>query len=175
MVFHSLSYLVFFIIVLVVYWSLRQRLAQNAFLLIASLAFYGWVEPWWLLLILLTCLIDFTAARLLTERPGERKRWLALSLITNFSILGVYKYFDFFSISVAGALQHFGFAAHPFLLEVMLPAGISFYTFQSASYVVDVYRRRMEPWRSLPEYILFVSFFPHLVAGPIQRACYPFP
>ena len=170
MVFHSLSYLVFFIIVLVVYWSLRQRLAQNAFLLIASLAFYGWVEPWWLLLILLTCLIDFTAARLLTERPGERKRWLALSLITNFSILGVYKYFDFFSISVAGALQHFGFAAHPFLLEVMLPAGISFYTFQSASYVVDVYRRRMEPWRSLPEYILFVSFFPHLVAGPIQRA-----
>jgi alginate O-acetyltransferase complex protein AlgI len=169
-IFHSLSFLIFFAVVFAVYWALRQRQAQNWFLLGASLIFYGWVEPWWVLLILLTCVIDFHAARLLTDQPQHRKRWLALSLLTNFTILGVYKYFDFFSTSVAALLGQCGFAAHPFLLEVMLPAGISFYTFQSASYVVDVYRRQMDVRRSLSEYILFVSFFPHLVAGPIQRA-----
>lgn len=171
MIFHSLSYLVFFTAVFVVYWALRQRVAQNWFLLAASLAFYGWVEPWWLGLILLTCVIDFNAARLVVDRPEHRKRWLALSLVTNFSILAVYKYFDFFSASFSALVEKVtGQEAHPFLLQVMLPAGISFYTFQSASYVVDVYRKQMEVRRSLSEYILFVSFFPHLVAGPIQRA-----
>lgn len=155
---------------LVAYWLLRERRAQNWLLLVASLVFYGWVEPWWVALILTTCVVDFTAAQLLTDRPHQRKRWLVLSLLTNFAILCTYKYFDFFSTSIAQALHQFGINAHPFLLKVALPAGISFYTFQSASYVVDVYRRQMEVRRSLPEYILFVSFFPHLVAGPIQRA-----
>lgn len=170
MVFQSLEFLRFFVPLLAVYWLLRDRRAQNWLLLVASLVFYGWVEPWWVALILTTCVVDFTAARLLTDRPHQRKRWLVLSLVTNFAILCTYKYFDFFSMSVAGLLEQFGIQAHPFLLKVALPAGISFYTFQSASYVVDVYRRQMEVRRSLPEYILFVSFFPHLVAGPIQRA-----
>lgn len=156
--------------VLAAYWLLRRRGPQNWLLLAASLFFYGQVEVWWVLLILLTCTVDFTAARLLTDRPHQRKRWLVLSLVTNFTILGVYKYFDFFSASVAAFGHRLGWEIHPFLLNVALPAGISFYTFQSASYVVDVYRKQMEVRRSLPEYILFVSFFPHLVAGPIQRA-----
>ncbi len=170
MVFQSLTFLQFFALVLAFYWLLRERRAQNWFLLAASLVFYGWVNPWWVLLILTTCVVDFTAARFLTDRPQQRKRWLVLSLVTNFAILCVYKYFDFFSTSVAQMLEQFGIVGHPFLLKVALPAGISFYTFQSASYVVDVYRKQMEARRSLPEYILFVSFFPHLVAGPIQRA-----
>ena len=170
MLFQSLEFLCFFTLLLAAYWLLRERRAQNWLLLAASLAFYGWVEPWWLLLILTTCVVDFTAARILTDHPLQRKRWLILSLVTNFAILCTYKYFDFFSVSVASALQQFGINAHPLLLQVALPAGISFYTFQSASYVVDVYRRQMEARRSLSEYILFVAFFPHLVAGPIQRA-----
>ncbi|RYD26913.1 MAG: MBOAT family protein, partial [Verrucomicrobiaceae bacterium] len=152
------------------YWLLRRRQWQNWLLLIASLGFYGWVHPWWVLLILLTCVVDFTAARLLTDRPHQRKWWLAVSLVTNFSILAVYKYFNFFAGSVADLGHRLGWEIQPWVLHVGLPAGISFYTFQSASYVVDVYRRKMEVRRSLPEYILFVSFFPHLVAGPIQRA-----
>lgn len=170
MVFQSLEFLKFFVPLLILYWILRERRAQNWLLLAASLVFYGWVNPWWVLLILTTCVIDFFAARLLTDRPHQRKRWLVLSLVTNFAILGTYKYFDFFSVSFAQLLHQFGITATPFLLKVALPAGISFYTFQSASYVVDVYRKQMEARRSLPEYILFVSFFPHLVAGPIQRA-----
>ncbi|MES2707874.1 MAG: MBOAT family O-acyltransferase [Verrucomicrobiota bacterium] len=170
MVFQSLIFIQFFLAVLTAYWLLRRREWQNGFLLAASLVFYGWVHAWWVILILLTCVVDFTAARLLTDRPHQRKRWLVLSLVTNFSILAVYKYFDFFSGSVAALGQRLGWEIHPFLLHVGLPAGISFYTFQSASYVVDVYRKKMEVRRSLPEYVLFVSFFPHLVAGPIQRA-----
>ena len=170
MLFQSLEFLKFFTLLFAVYWLLRERRAQNWLLLAASLGFYGWVTPWWVILILTTCVVDFTAARLLTSRPHQRKRWLVLSLVTNFAILCTYKYFDFFSTSVTQAFQQFGYTAHPFLLKVALPAGISFYTFQSASYVVDVYRRQMEVRRSLSEYILFVSFFPHLVAGPIQRA-----
>lgn len=168
--FQTFEFLIFFTSLLAVYWLLRERRKQNWLLLVASLVFYGWVEPWWVLLILTTCVVDFTAARLLTDRLHQRKRWLVLSLLTNFTILGTYKYFDFFSTSVAQSFGKFGWEVHPFLLQVALPAGISFYTFQSASYVVDVYRRQMEVRRSLPEYILFVSFFPHLVAGPIQRA-----
>ncbi len=168
--FQTPEFLVFFVILAAAYWLVRERRAQNWLLLAGSLIFYGWVEPWWVLLMLTTCVVDFTAARLLTDRPHQRKRWLVLSLTTNFAILCTYKYFDFFSASVTQVLQQFGWEADPFLLKVALPAGISFYTFQSASYVVDVYRRQMEVRRSLPEYILFVSFFPHLVAGPIQRA-----
>ena len=170
MLFLTTEFLLAFALLLAGYWLVRERRGQNWLLLAASLIFYGWVEPWWVLLILTTCVVDFTAAQLLTDRPGQRKRWLVLSLVTNFSILATYKYFDFFASSVARVLREFGMEAHPFLLQVALPAGISFYTFQSASYVVDVYRGRMEVRRSLPEYILFVSFFPHLVAGPIQRA-----
>lgn len=169
MFFQSITFLVFFLVVLAVYWRLPRR-GQNYFLLVASYIFYGWVEPWWLLLILTTSVVDFNVGRLIAIRPQRKKLWLALSLVTNFSILATYKYFDFFSSSVAAALQKLGLEVHPLLLQVALPAGISFYTFQSASYVVDVYRRQMEPRSSLPEYLLFVSFFPHLVAGPIQRA-----
>lgn len=169
MVFHSLSFLVFLAAVLGVYWSLPRR-GQNAFLLLASYYFYGCVHPAWLGLIALTSATDFSCARRIADQPQYRQRWLALSLLTNFSILAVFKYFNFFSSSVATLLARFGLDAPPLLLQIALPAGISFYTFQSASYVVDVYRGKLAARRSLPEYLLFVSFFPQLVAGPIERA-----
>ncbi|TLD68607.1 MBOAT family protein [Phragmitibacter flavus] len=169
MLFQTLTFLTFFTIVFAIYWMLQRRW-QNYFLLIASYVFYGWVEPWWLLLIALTSVVDFTSARFINKRPHQRNRFLLLSLITNISILATYKYFNFFSSSVTSLFNQFGFETDPFLLQVALPVGISFYTFQSASYVIDVYRGKVEARRKLPDYLLFVAFFPQLVAGPILRA-----
>ena len=171
MIFHSLNFALFLLLVLVGYWSLPKR-GQNWFLLVASYLFYGWVHPWYVALLALTSVVDFTAARGIHGQPTHRKKWLALSLGTNFSILFFCKYLDFFSGGhVLDVLHAIGFT---WLDErdaaMLLPVGISFYTFQSASYVVDVFRGQISARRNLPDYLLFVSFFPQLVAGPIERA-----
>ena len=171
MIFHSLNFAIFLLLVLVGYWSLPKR-GQNWFLLVASYIFYGWVHPWYVALLALTSVVDFTAARGIADHPQHRKKWLALSLGFNFSILFFCKYLDFFSGGhVLDVLHAIGFT---WLDErdaaMLLPVGISFYTFQSASYVVDVFRGQISARRNLPDYLLFVSFFPQLVAGPIERA-----
>jgi len=168
-IFHSLDFIVFFVATVSIYWALPLR-GQNVLLLGASYLFYGWVHPWFLWLIGATTVIDYASTRGMTRWPEHRKAFLWLSIVTNFGLLGFYKYFNFFVDNVAAAASSIGWEIpHP-ALSVVLPVGISFYTFQSMSYTIDVYKGHAKARTSLLDVATFVSFFPHLVAGPIMRA-----
>jgi alginate O-acetyltransferase complex protein AlgI len=184
MTFHSLDFAAFFLIVTAVYWRLSHR-AQNWFLLVASYLFYGWFEPWFCLLLAGTTLVDWYAglrmdpdasmpaeayANPAVDERARRRWWLVLSLVSNLTVLGFFKYFNFFVESVEAGLGALGIATSLPVLKVVLPVGISFYTFQSLSYTIDVYRGRLRACRPLRDFALFVAFFPQLVAGPIERA-----
>ena len=169
MIFHSLVFYVFFFITVVAYWLLPRR-AQNVLLLVASYVFYGWVHAWWPILLFATTFVDYWAARLMTRVPDRRTLWLWLSIASNLGLLGVYKYFNFFIENVAAAGAAVGWNIPPIALRLALPAGISFYTFQSMSYTIDVYRGHAPARTRFVDVAAFVSFFPHLVAGPIMRA-----
>ena len=169
MVFNSVAFLWFFVVVYSVYLCLDWR-RQNLLLLVASYVFYGWWNWRFLGLLWLTTVIDYTAARQISraEGTGRRRAWLLVSISSNLIVLGVFKYFDFFVSSFAALLSRLGLSVNPPVLNVIIPVGISFYTFQSISYVVDVYRGSLRA-RPIFEFALFVSYFPHLVAGPIVR------
>jgi D-alanyl-lipoteichoic acid acyltransferase DltB (MBOAT superfamily) len=174
MLFNTPQYFVFFAIVLVVYYALTLR-AQNAFLLAASYFFYGSWDYRFLSLLFLSTVIDYTAGLAIHAAAlrGDRRRMraaLVLSVGSQLAILGFFKYFNFFADTAASLLAGFGF--HPSLpaLQVILPVGISFYTFQTMSYTIDIYRGAFAPTRNFVDFALSVAFFPHLVAGPIQRA-----
>lgn len=171
MLFNSLEYAVFLPLVLLLYWQLRHR-AQNVLLLAASYLFYGWWDYRFLGLLLISTVVDFFVARRLgtEERSSHRTRLLLVSVAVNLGILGFFKYYNFFVDSFADVLETVGFNANPSALRIVLPVGISFYTFQTISYTFDVYRRRMEPTNSLLNFAVYVAFFPQLVAGPIERA-----
>jgi alginate O-acetyltransferase complex protein AlgI len=168
--FDTPAYIVFLILVVAVYWRLGRR-KQNVFLLAASYFFYGWWDYRFLLLMIGSTAIDFCIARAIgrSEDASVRRRLLITSLIINFGILGIFKYFNFFIDSFAHILAIAG--AHPsrFFLRIILPPGISFYTFQEVAYIVDVYKRKLPAAQSFIEYALFIGLFPHLIAGPIQR------
>ncbi len=172
MLFDTPVYFLFLLIVVVVYWRLGRR-NQNRFLLVASYFFYGWWDWRFLLLMAGSTLIDYRIALRVAAAPlhsRKRKRWLIASLAINFGLLALFKYFGFFTESLFAAMHIAG--AGPLtihFLEIVLPPGISFYTFQEVAYMVDVYRQRIQPSRSLVDYGLFISLFPHLIAGPIQR------
>ena len=174
MIFHSADFIVFFVLVVALYWWLPHR-RQNALLLVASYVFYGYVHPWFLILIASSTTIDYLSARGMERWPARRRAFMALSIATNFGMLGFFKYFDFFIDNAQTALSMLGL--HPGLpaLRIVLPVGISFYTFQAMSYTVDVYRGELRARRSLLDVAVFISFFPHLVAGPIQRASFLLP
>src|SRR5438874_8897001 len=177
MLFDSPVYFVFLIIIVLTYWRLTHR-SQNVFLLLASYFFYGWWDWRFLGLMIGSTTVDFLIAQKIV--PGSlhpnRKRWLILSLVVNFSILAIFKYFNFFIDSFATALNTLGLHNIPLpLIRVLLPPGISFYTFQEVAYVVDVYKGRLQPAKSFVEYGLFISLFPHLIAGPIQRPSHLLP
>src|SRR5579864_3625288 len=177
MLFDSPVYFLFLIPVVLLYWRLNHR-AQNIFLLLASYFFYGWWDWRFLALMIGSTMMDFLIAqKIVSSRLGPtRKKWLILSLVLNFTILGIFKYFDFFAGSFAGALEKLG--VHnipPPLIRIILPPGISFYTFQEVAYIVDVYKGRIEASRSFFDYGLFISLFPHLIAGPIQRPSHLLP
>ncbi len=170
MFFDSLEYAVFLAVVLVLYWLSSHRL-QNGLLLVASYFFYGWWDWRFLSLILLSTLLDYGCGRAIGEGAASRRRiWLACSLLGNLSILGFYKYADFFLENVRAGATALGWEASIPMLELVLPVGISFYTFQTMGYTIDVFRRKVEPERDLLNFALYVSFFPQLVAGPIERA-----
>jgi alginate O-acetyltransferase complex protein AlgI len=173
-IFHSLDFIVFFCAVVAAYWMLPHR-AQNVLLLVASYFFYGYVHPWFLLLIGASTVIDYCAARGMEAWPAHRKRFLWLSVVSNFGMLGFFKYFNFFAENVAAALSSVGLTVSEPALRILLPVGISFYTFQAMSYTIDVYRGELRARRSLLDLAVFISFFPHLVAGPIQRASFLLP
>lgn len=171
MLFNSFAFFGFFAIVLIVYPRLPLR-GQNIFLLIASYFFYCWWDWRFSGLLLLSTILDYLFALSIygASSTHRRKLVLFLSVVINLLILCFFKYFNFFSASMAGFLSLFGFEPNLFVLQVILPVGISFYTFQSMSYTIDIYRGELVPTRSFVEFALCLSFFPHLVAGPILRA-----
>jgi len=173
MLFNSLVFVAFFIIVYGLYLLLRRHhKIQNRLLLVASYVFYGYWDWRFLSLIALSTIIDYFVGLALhgSESPRKRKFLLLISVFANLSLLGFFKYFNFFADSFAGLLGMFGMDAGYVTLNIVLPVGISFYTFQTMSYTIDIYRRKAEPTRSFLDFALFVSFFPQLVAGPIERA-----
>ncbi len=174
MIFHSPDFVVFFLLVTTLYWRLPHR-GQNVLLFVASYVFYGYVHPWFLILIATSTAIDYFSARGMERWPDRKRIFLALSIVSNFGMLGFFKYFDFFADNVNGVLALAGIHASVPVLRIVLPVGISFYTFQAMSYTVDVYRGELRARRSLLDVAVFISFFPHLVAGPIQRASYLLP
>jgi alginate O-acetyltransferase complex protein AlgI len=169
--FNSLQYAGFLPVVVLVYWQLDRR-RQNWLLLIASYAFYATFDWRFLGLLLLSTGTDYTVGRVLeaTEEERRRKSVFAVSLCVNLGVLGFFKYYDFFSGDGARLLRHLGLGLSPPMLNVVLPVGISFYTFHGISYTFDVYRRHIRPTHSLLSFAVFVAFFPQLVAGPIGRA-----
>lgn len=171
MTFNSLQYAAFLPIVLLIYWQLPRR-PQNVVLLVASYVFYGAFDWRFLGLLCLSTVTDYTVGRLLevTEDPRRRKQIFAVSLCVNLGILGFFKYFNFFTSDGARFLGHLGLHLAPPVLRILLPVGISFYTFHGMSYTFDVFRRDIEPTHSLLDFAVFVAFFPQLVAGPIGRA-----
>ena len=173
MLFNSLIFVAFFIVVYSAYLMLGRRYKwQNALLLVGSYVFYGYWDWRFLSLIFISTAVDFVVGgRLfLTDEPRTRKILLALSVACNLTILGFFKYFGFFAESIAAALRLAGLPASQVTLNIVLPVGISFYTFQTMSYTIDIYRRKIGPTDSFLDFALFVAFFPQLVAGPIERA-----
>jgi len=170
--FNSLIFVVFFTVVVAAYWRIRSWETRKNLLLVASYIFYGaWNPPFALLLFSTTALDFFLGSRIArAKRPSTRKAWMIASVTSNLSMLGFFKYGNFALENTRWLLAHAGIAYNPPHLGVILPIGISFYTFHSLSYTLDVYRGVCAPTRSLRDFTLAVSFFPQLVAGPIVRA-----
>ena len=171
MIFNSFTYLVFLALAVVLYWML-PRSQRLALLLGASVIFYGFWNFYFVPLLFVSIVVDYIAAQMIrrTEVRSKRRALLWVSLVTNFSLLGFFKYYYFIADNVIATAQVMGYDWNPTLMTVLLPIGISFYTFQSVSYTVDVYRRQIEPTRDFFLFASYVTFFPQLVAGPILRA-----
>jgi alginate O-acetyltransferase complex protein AlgI len=170
MLFNTFHFAYFFAILFPIYWALPHR-PQNYLLLAASYYFYACWDPRFLALLVLSTVMDYACGLAVDriENPRRRGLFVALSMALNLGMLGYFKYFNFFAESLQTALAGAGVNVALSHLEVVLPIGISFYTFQSMSYVIDVYRKDIPPTRNFIQFAAFVSFFPHLVAGPIMR------
>lgn len=178
MLFNSIQFVIYLPIVFLLYWfvfdrfiskSKHQLCLQNAFIVVASYVFYGWWDWRFLLLIAFTSFCSWGSGILIgrSESKKRAKVWMWLNIILNLGILALFKYYDFFISEFA---QMFHFSTDGLLLKVILPVGISFYTFQALSYSIDVYRGKIEPTTDIIAFFAFISFFPQLVAGPIERA-----
>ncbi|WP_300978582.1 MBOAT family protein [Flavobacterium sp.] len=179
MFFNSLAFAIFLPIVFFLYWFVfnKTKNTQNALLILASYYFYScWDWRFLFLLVFSTFLDYYTGIRIEKSNNDKgRKFWFWLSILVNLGFLGVFKYFNFFSDSLAQLLTSVGFKTSPILLDVILPVGISFYTFHGLSYVIDIYYKRIKAEYNFVDYSLFVSYFPLLVAGPIERATHLLP
>lgn len=175
MIFNSSTFLVFFILFFFLYWWINNKFgvrARNVFTIVASYIFYGWWDWRFLGLIIISSLGDYIIG-LCLHKPStiKTKRLLLLfSLLINLGLLGFFKYFNFFVDSFSQFFALFDIHLNPSTLNIILPVGISFYTFQTLSYTIDIYRKKIEPTRDIISFFAFVSFFPQLVAGPIERA-----
>lgn len=177
MFFDSTAYVVFLALVTLLYWRLPFR-PQNAFLLAASYFFYGWWDWRFLILMASSTLADYYIARKISNAGDERLRrtLLTVSLVLNFSFLGVFKYFNFFVDSFSHLAHLVGLGGIPAIVwRIVLPPAISFYTFQEVAYIIDVYHGKVKASKSLLDYALFISLFPHLIAGPIQQPSHLLP
>lgn len=179
MFFNSLVFAVFLPIVFILHWFVfsKSKSTQNTFLVIVSYYFYScWDWRFLFLLAFSTLLCYFTGIQIeKSSQEKARKFWFWLSIILNLGFLGIFKYYNFFALSFAEALTNIGLKSSPLLLNVILPVGISFYTFHGLSYVIDIYYKRISSEKNLIDYTLFVSYFPLLVAGPIERATHLLP
>lgn len=172
--FFSLSFILFALVTLILYWSSPQRM-RNIILLISSYAFYSAWDFRFLSLVIFSTAVDYFAARLIEDNEKKRKFFLVMSLTANLGVLAIFKYSQFFVDSFVELASVFGISPGKTELNIILPLGISFYTFQSMSYVIDVYRNKLKAHRSFWEFALFVSYFPQLIAGPIERASFLLP
>jgi len=160
----------FLAVVFALYWSLRNRTWQNVLLVASSAVFYGWIHPWFLSLLYFSAVLDYSMGRLMAKHPGHKNYFVILSLTGNLCVLGFFKYFNFFIENVVTAAGALGLQTHLGTLDILLPVGVSFYTFQTMSYTIDIYRGELKPRTNFLDYLVYVSFFPQLVAGPIERA-----
>ena len=174
MLFNSLDFAIFLPIVFLLYWFVTQKnlKLQNALIVLASYVFYGWWDWRFLSLIIFSTVVDYLIGqRLRTEdKQSKRKVLLWTSIIVNLGFLGFFKYYNFFLENFVDAFSLFGMQINANSLNIILPVGISFYTFQTLSYTIDVYRKKLEPTKDFMAFSAFVCFFPQLVAGPIERA-----
>jgi alginate O-acetyltransferase complex protein AlgI len=174
MLFNSLDFAIFLPLVFSLYWFVinKNLKFQNLLLVISSYIFYGWWDYRFLSLIFFSTIVDYFVGRKLQNEENRSKRKLLLycSIIVNLGFLGVFKYYNFFLENFISAFSFFGQEIQGNSLNIILPVGISFYTFQTLSYTIDVYKRKLEPTRDFISFSAFVSFFPQLVAGPIERA-----
>jgi alginate O-acetyltransferase complex protein AlgI len=167
--FTGLTFWLFFALVFLTYWLVREGRWQNALLLFASYIFYAWLSPWYALLLGISTLADFTLARKMKQHRDKARTYLILSLIFNLGVLAFFKYYNFFNTQVAETLTSLGLSVDWLFIKVLLPAGLSFYTLKKLAYMIDVSRGTLEPSDDLLSFALFVSFFPQIVAGPIDR------
>ena len=179
MLFNSIDFAIFLPIVFILYWfvSNRNLKLQNFFIVAASYFFYGWWDWRFLSLILISTIIDYSLGLKLSkaENLAKRKVLLWISILVNLGFLGFFKYYNFFLENFINTFSLFGAEIKVNSLNIILPVGISFYTFQTLSYTIDVYKRKLEPTKDLIAFSAFVSFFPQLVAGPIERATHLLP
>ncbi|HEX8563172.1 MAG TPA: MBOAT family O-acyltransferase [Flavobacterium sp.] len=179
MLFNSINFAIFLPVVFALYWALSRRSLtwQNVLLLGASYFFYACWDWRFLFLLIFSTALDYLTGLKIheSESSKSRKFWFWLSILTNLGFLAVFKYYNFFAGSLSEGLNSVGLQADFVFLEVILPVGISFYTFHGLSYIIDIYQRRIEPERNIVSYSLFVSYFPLLVAGPIERATHLLP
>lgn len=174
MLFNSIDFAIFLPIVFILYWFVTNKnlRLQNALIVLASYVFYGWWDWKFLSLIVFSTVVDYSIGRLLKneENQSRRKAYLWTSILVNLGFLGFFKYYNFFLDNFITAFTFFGYDIPANSLNIILPVGISFYTFQTLSYTIDVYKRKLEPTKDFIAFSAFVSFFPQLVAGPIERA-----
>lgn len=179
MFFNSLAFAIFLPIVFFLYWFVfnKTKSTQNALLIVASYYFYSCWDWRFLFLLVFSTFLDFYTGIQIEKGKSEKSRkfWFWLSIFVNLGFLGVFKYYNFFAASFSELLNNAGIKANPILLEVILPVGISFYTFHGLSYVIDIYYKRIKAEYNFVDYSLFVSYFPLLVAGPIERATHLLP
>lgn len=174
MLFNSFEFIVFAVTVFFLYWYVFNKKIkyQNVFVILVSYFFYGWWNWKFLFLIFGSSCIDYIVGQKIykAESKKVKRRWLYLSLLCNLGALGLFKYFNFFIDSFITLMNSVGLQANAFSLQIILPVGISFYTFQTLSYSIDIYRGKLKPTNDIFSFFAFVSFFPQLVAGPIERA-----
>lgn len=179
MLFNSLSFAIFLPVVFLLYWFVAKKSLklQNILLLIASYFFYACWDWRFLFLLVFSTLLDYYTGIKMSDTKNQniKKFWFWFSISVNLGFLGVFKYYNFFAASFADAVSNFGLTISPWTLKVILPVGISFYTFHGLSYVIDIYKGRIKAEKNFVDYSVFVSFFPLLVAGPIERATHLLP
>ena len=161
---------IFFGLIFILFWTLKRRAWQNMLLVVCSAVFYGWVHPWFLLLLYGSAILDFNMGKRMVEDADNKKRYLWISMLGNVGMLGYFKYCNFFIDNFNAIFATLGLGASLQNLSIFLPVGISFYTFQTMSYTIDIYKGELKPRNNFIDYLAFISFFPQLVAGPVERA-----